>query len=116
MFFVVLLMGGLLGSIFFGGLWWTVHKGVISKHPVWWFLGSLILRMGIVLPGIYWVANADLLRLFICLLGFIMARFMVIRLTRLSSHASSHASSHSSSQAPSQSLSQESSEGSPPCI
>jgi F1F0 ATPase subunit 2 len=98
--FGVLLMGVLLGSIFFGGLWWTVHKGVMSKHPVRWFLGSLILRMSIVLPGIYWVTNTDLQRLFVCLLGFIMARFIVIRLTRLSLQA----------------LPQESSKGSPPCI
>ena len=35
--------GALLGSIFFGGLWWTVRQGVCPK-PVLWFLGSLLLR------------------------------------------------------------------------
>jgi F1F0 ATPase subunit 2 len=29
--------GLLLGAIFFGGLWWTVRKGVSSKRPALWF-------------------------------------------------------------------------------
>jgi F1F0 ATPase subunit 2 len=33
--------GLLLGAIFFGGLWWTVRKGVASSRPALWFLGSL---------------------------------------------------------------------------
>jgi F1F0 ATPase subunit 2 len=39
--------GGVLGTIFFGGLWWTVRNGVSSKQPALWFLGSLLLRMSI---------------------------------------------------------------------
>jgi len=27
--------------IFFGGLWWTVRKGVSSGQPAFWFFGSL---------------------------------------------------------------------------
>ena len=37
--------GGLLGTMFFGGLWWTVRTGVSSQRPALWFLGSLVLRM-----------------------------------------------------------------------
>ena len=29
--------GVVLGAIFFGGLWWTVRKGVSSKRPALWF-------------------------------------------------------------------------------
>ena len=29
--------GVLLGAIFFGGLWWTVRKGVSSQQPALWF-------------------------------------------------------------------------------
>ena len=36
--------GALLGAFFFGGLWWTVQKGVTSEQPALWFLGSLLLR------------------------------------------------------------------------
>ena len=41
---LALLAGVALGAVFFGGLWWTVRKGVSSKHPALWFLGSLLLR------------------------------------------------------------------------
>ena len=37
----------LLGAFFFGGLWWTVQKGVTSETPALWFLGSLLLRTGV---------------------------------------------------------------------
>jgi F1F0 ATPase subunit 2 len=79
---VLILAAGLsLGAIFFGGLWWTVRKGVSSKHPALWFLGSMVLRMGIVLPGFYFVGRGDWRRLVACLVGFIIARFVVMRLT-----------------------------------
>jgi F1F0 ATPase subunit 2 len=78
---LALVAGLLLGAIFFGGLWWTVRKGVAAKNPALWFLGSLLLRMGIVLAGFYFVGRGDWRRLVICLLGFIIARFTVMRLT-----------------------------------
>jgi F1F0 ATPase subunit 2 len=78
---LVLLAGMLLGAVFFGGLWWTVQKGVTAKQPALWFGTSLLLRTGIVLAGFYLVSGADWKRLLLCLLGFIIARFAVIRLT-----------------------------------
>ena len=79
---LALAAGLLLGAIFFGGLWWTVRKGVSSTRPALWFLGSMLLRMGIVLAGFYFVGRRDWQRLVACLLGFIIARFIVMRLTR----------------------------------
>jgi F1F0 ATPase subunit 2 len=79
---LALVAGLLLGAIFFGGLWWTVRKGVFSKSPALWFLGSMLLRMGIVLAGFYFVGRGNWQRLISCLLGFIIARFIVMRLTR----------------------------------
>ncbi len=75
------LAGGALGVIFFGGLWWTVRKGISSPYPVLWFLGSMLLRMGIALAGFYFVAGGEWKRLVACLLGFIMARLGVMWLT-----------------------------------
>ena len=69
-----------LGAVFFGGLWWTVRKGVASRHAAAWFLGSLIVRSGIVLAGFYVAAGDDWERLMACLLGFTLARFLVTRL------------------------------------
>jgi len=78
---LALVAGVLLGVVFFGGLWWTVRKGVAFKHPAAWFLGSLLLRTGIVLAGFYVVANGHWDRLLACLLGFIVARFVATRFT-----------------------------------
>ena len=74
--------GLLLGAVFFGGLWWTVRKGVLSEHPATWFLGSLLLRTGIILTGFYFVAGGHWERLVTCLLGFVLARLVVTSLTR----------------------------------
>ena len=74
--------GVLLGALFFGGLWWTVQKGLSSKRSALWFLGSLLLRMSIALAGFYFVSGGHWKRLLACLLGFVMARLIVIRLTR----------------------------------
>ena len=79
---LALVTGILLGAIFFGGLWWTVRHGVSSKHPALWFLGSMVVRMSIVLAGFYFVGHGDWQRLAACLVGFIIARFIVMRLTR----------------------------------
>jgi F1F0 ATPase subunit 2 len=74
--------GGLLGAIFFGGLWWTVRKGVSSPRPALWFFVSMLLRMVIAVCGFYFVAGGRWERMLACLVGFLLARFIVIRLTR----------------------------------
>ncbi|MFC1947861.1 ATP synthase subunit I [Chloroflexota bacterium] len=79
---LALVTGVLLGGIFFGGLWWTVRMGVSSKRPALWFFGSLLIRMIIVLAGFYFVTGGHLERLLLCLLGFVITRFIVTRLTR----------------------------------
>lgn len=68
------LAGCLLGVFFFGGLWWTVRKGLASSRPAAWFLVSLLVRMGVVLGGFYLAAGGDWTRLLACLSGFILAR------------------------------------------
>jgi F1F0 ATPase subunit 2 len=77
-----LVMGVLLGAMFYGGLWWTVRQGVSSKRAALWFLCSLLLRMGVALAGFYFVAGGHWERLLVCLLGFVTARIAVTRLTR----------------------------------
>ena len=76
------LAGGGLGAVFFGGLWWTVRKGVSSKKAALWFIVSLVLRMSLALIGFYVVAAGHWERLLLCLLGFVMARLIVTRLVR----------------------------------
>jgi F1F0 ATPase subunit 2 len=88
------LAGSVFGVIFFGGLWWTVRKGVLSRQPAYWFFVSLVLRMSITLAGFYFVGRGQWKRLLWCLLGFVMARLVVTWLTRQTRPAqeTSHAS------------------------
>lgn len=79
---LALVTGVLLGAIFFGGLWWTVQKVISSNRSALWLLVSLLLRTGIALAGFYFVADGHWERLLACLLGFVTARLIVIRLTR----------------------------------
>lgn len=37
--------GMALGAMFYGGLWWTVRKGIRSQRPALWFLVSLLVRV-----------------------------------------------------------------------
>jgi F1F0 ATPase subunit 2 len=74
--------GALLGAFFYGGLWWTVRRGVTSRRVALWFLGSLVLRLGVALAGFYFVAGGHWERLLPCLMGFVTARVAVTWLTR----------------------------------
>ena len=76
------LAGVVLGAFFFGGLWWTVRKGIGSNQAALWFACSLLLRTGITLLGFYLVGRGNWKRLVGGLLGFVIARFIVMRLTR----------------------------------
>jgi len=80
--------GMILGAIFFGGLWWTVRRGLLSPRPVLWFFFSMLLRTSITLGGFYFVTRGQWQRLVLCLLGFVMARLVVTRLTRPPQEAS----------------------------
>ena len=73
--------GLLLGTMFFVGLWWTVRKAVFSPRPALWLLGSQLLRTSLALAGFYVVASGHWQRLLACLLGFVIARFIVIQFT-----------------------------------
>jgi len=84
-----LMTGVLLGAMFFGGLWWTVRRGVLSTRPGCWFFTSLLLRTGITLVGFYAVSDGHWKRLLVCLFGFTLARVIVTRLTRLAEHPTS---------------------------
>ena len=78
---LALFAGALLGTFFFGGLWWSVQKGVVSDRPALWFLGSLLLRTSLILAGFYFVSQGHWSRLVACLVGFLVARIIVV--TRL---------------------------------
>ncbi|MCC8986235.1 MAG: ATP synthase subunit I [Candidatus Contendobacter sp.] len=76
------LAGAALGALFFGGLWWTIRKGTSSQRPALWFFGSFLLRTSLTLAGFYEVAGDQWQRLLACLVGFVMARLIILQLTR----------------------------------
>ena len=82
MLLLALVVGFLLGVFFFAGLWWTIQKGVNASRPAVWFFSSLLIRTGITLSGFYGVAAGHGLRFLTCLLGFILARLVVDKITR----------------------------------
>lgn len=74
------LAGLATGGLYFAGLWKTVETGLKSDWAVAWFAGSLFVRIGLML-GVFWIASqyrAD--RLLACLAGFVLARFIAIRM------------------------------------
>jgi F1F0 ATPase subunit 2 len=79
---LALLSGALLGVIFFGGLWWTVRRGLLSPVPALWFSASSLIRIGVALLGFYVVSHGGWQRLLACLLGFFLARIVVVHVSR----------------------------------
>lgn len=92
--------GGVLGMIFFGGLWWTVGKVVSSEQPAPWLLASLMARMAIALVGFYFVSGGHWERLTACLVGFVFARLLVTWLTQTPAEGRSRRQAREATHAP----------------
>jgi F1F0 ATPase subunit 2 len=83
---VILVLAGsagvLLGVFFFGGLWWTVRKGpFVETAGVFVSSAACCCERASFWPDST-VSGGHWDRLLACLLGFVMARFLVTRLTR----------------------------------
>ena len=79
------LAGLALGGFFFGSLWWAVRRtlSAASTAPaVLSHLAILVLRLAITLLGFYLVGAGHWQRLVACLVGFLLARVMVTRMTQ----------------------------------
>jgi F1F0 ATPase subunit 2 len=79
---LVFFTGVAIGVAFFGGLWWTVLKAVRIRRAALLFLTSFLLRTTFVLIAFYLLGTAHLDRLAACLLGFVLGRVLIVRLTR----------------------------------
>lgn len=78
-----LLEGVLLGVFFFAGLWWTVRKLTSTKQVALLFFSSMLFRSVVVIAGFYFILGDDWEHLVAGLLGFIIARVIVTRFTRI---------------------------------
>ena len=74
-------VGGALGAIFFGGLWFTVQQCIHNTKPVVLLSVSFLLRTSVTLFGFYFVAGIHWQRWLACLLGFVLARAVVKHMT-----------------------------------
>lgn len=79
---LLLLAGIILGVLFFGGLWLTVRKLSSLKNPTLWYFASYLVRMAVVMTGFYFLTQGDWRRLLPVLGGFLIARFLIARLTK----------------------------------
>lgn len=79
---IALAIGAVLGAIFFGGLWLTVRSALTATNPALRLLASQMLRMGVVLTGFYYVSGNGWQSVLLCLVGFLIVRAVVIRITR----------------------------------
>jgi F1F0 ATPase subunit 2 len=68
-----------LGLFYFGGLWLTLRLLPSSRYAGLLVSGSLLLRVGVTLPGFYLVMGGQVERMAACLLGFILARVLLAR-------------------------------------
>lgn len=76
-------IGLIIGTVFYGGLWLTVKKGLSAKNPALLFVGSFVLRTALVLIGFYYLSLSGIWQsLLAALVGFILIRFAIMRITR----------------------------------
>jgi F1F0 ATPase subunit 2 len=74
-----LLWGSVLGFIYFGGLWLTVRRLATVKHQAILMLGSFVVRNALMVIGFLPVIKQGWQYALICLAGFTVVRFIMIR-------------------------------------
>jgi F1F0 ATPase subunit 2 len=76
---VLVVAGGALGTLYFGGLWLTVRRLPGAAHPGMLVLGSFVLRATLVAAGFGLLLAGQPLRLVAVLAGFLAARVLLVR-------------------------------------
>tara|TARA_R110000772_G_scaffold235489_4_gene347143 strand:- start:288 stop:602 length:315 start_codon:yes stop_codon:yes gene_type:complete len=66
-----------LGTFFYVGLYFTVIRGLSSPHPALWFLSSFLLRISLVVTGLYFISDGYWQRILAGLVGFVVAGLVV---------------------------------------
>ena len=67
-----------LGLLYFGGLWLTLRQLPTCRWPTPLLVGSFMGRTAVVLVGFYFVMGGRWERMLACLVGFMMARILLI--------------------------------------
>ena len=77
---LAVLAGLVLGGFFFGGLWWTVKRSMVSTQPALLIMGSYLGRIAIAVGGFYLALQGGWHSLLACMGGFLIARVLVTRI------------------------------------
>jgi len=75
---IALISGFSLGIFYFVSLWVTVRKLPTTQMPIRLFIGSYLGRISITLLGFYLVINGHWERALVGLLGFLLARILLV--------------------------------------
>ncbi len=76
---LAVLAGGILGLVYFGGLWLTVSAMQRVRSPALLFVGSFVLRMSLAVAGFWLVMAGQWERAAACLAGFVAVRIVLTR-------------------------------------
>lgn len=79
---LAMLFGAALGGVYFALLWLTVKYLATMRRPALWVMLSLLLRMGLMLAGLYWITNDSWQMLVAALVGIIVVRVIFTRRLR----------------------------------
>lgn len=71
--------GAVLGLLYFLGLWLTVRQIVRRRLAPLWLPLSLMVRLGLLVGGMYWVGAGDWQRFVAALAGIFVARLLTTR-------------------------------------
>jgi F1F0 ATPase subunit 2 len=79
-YLAVFLAGVALGFMYFGGLWWTVAAVSRRKQSAWSLAISFVVRITLLMVGLYLALLTGVWHLVACLAGLFTARTLLIRL------------------------------------
>jgi F1F0 ATPase subunit 2 len=79
MYIVGYLIGLMLGLVFFGGLYLSVRRLAVHKHPAAYMLIGTAARMAILLGGFYLLRGQGPAVMLFALLGVMSVRFFMVR-------------------------------------
>lgn len=70
--------GIVLGVLFFGGLYLTVQNLAKTEHPSVLMMASLVIRMAILILGLYLVRGDSYLNIPLALMGILLVRIIMV--------------------------------------
>lgn len=76
------IVGLVAGSVFFGGLRWTVSKLDTARRPVILVISSLLIRVAVVASALVMFSNGRLARVLAGLGGLLVVRTLMVSVTR----------------------------------